>query len=153
MRRFILGDDRTQFTSLPECPGDYVGQDNPAPVVEAHVEQLDLRQFGFEGIDPLATGRPSYHPALLLKICIYGYPSRIQSSRGLEHETQRRVELMWRIGRLMPDFKTIADFREASGPASAPRRPPRIMADPSNQPGGQPKQCLQSAPHITSGTF
>jgi transposase len=102
---------------LPECLDDYVGEDNPVRVVEAFVEQLDLREMGFEGVDPLATGRPSCHPAVLLKIYIYGYLSRIKSSRRLERETQRNVELMWLIGRLTPDFKTIANFRKDNGRA------------------------------------
>ena len=117
MKRFIEGEDRAQVTLLPECLDDYVGPDNPVRVVEAFVEQLDLRQMGFEGIDPLATGRPSYHPAVLLKLYIYGYLNRIQSSRRLEREAQRNVELMWLTGRLMPDFKTIANFRKDNGPA------------------------------------
>ena len=117
MKRFIEGEDRTQVTLLPECLDDYVGLDNPVRVVEAFVEQLDLRQMEFEGIDPLATGRPSYHPAVLLKIYIYGYLNRLQSSRRLEREAQRNVELMWLTGRLRPDFKTIANFRRDNGPA------------------------------------
>ena len=117
MKRFIEGEDRSQFVLLPECLEDYVGPENPVRVVEAFVEQLDLRQMGFEGIDPLATGRPSYHPAVLLKLYIYGYLNRIQSSRRLEREAQRNVELMWLTGRLMPDFKTIANFRKDNGPA------------------------------------
>jgi transposase len=102
---------------LPECLDDYVDQDNPVRVVEAFVDHLDLRQIGFQGMDPLATGRPSYHPSVLLKIYIYGYLNRIQSSRRLEREAQRNVELMWLSGRLMPDFKTIANFRKDNGPA------------------------------------
>ena len=102
---------------LPECVEDYVGPDNPVRVVEAFVEQLDLRAMGFEGSDPQATGRPAYHPSVLLKIYIYGYLNRIQSSRRLEHETQRNIELMWLTGRLMPDFKTIANFRKDNGRA------------------------------------
>src|SRR5512144_2818398 len=117
MKRFIEGEDRTQVTLLPERLDDYVGPDNPARVVEAFVEQLDLRQMGFAGGDPLATGRPSYHPAVLLKLYIYGYLNRIQSSRRLELEAQRNVELMWLTGRLMPDFKTIANFRKDNGSA------------------------------------
>jgi len=115
MKRFIEGADRTQAMLLPECVEDYVGPDNPVRVVEAFVEQLDLRAMGFEGSDPQATGRPAYHPSVLLKIYIYGYLNRIQSSRRLEHETQRNVELMWLTGRLMPDFKTIANFRKDNG--------------------------------------
>jgi transposase len=117
MKRFIEGADRTQAMLLPECVEDYVGADNPVRVVEAFVEQLDLRAMGFEGSDPQATGRPAYHPSVLLKIYIYGYLNRIQSSRRLEHETQRNIELMWLTGRLMPDFKTIANFRKDNGRA------------------------------------
>lgn len=117
MKRFIEGADRTQAMLLPECVEDYVGHDNPVRVVEAFVEQLDLRAMGFESSDPQATGRPAYHPSVLLKIYIYGYLNRIQSSRRLEHETQRNIELMWLTGRLMPDFKTIANFRKDNGRA------------------------------------
>jgi transposase len=117
VKRFIEGADRTQVMLLPECVEDYVGPDNPVRVVEAFVEQLDLRAMGFEGSEPEATGRPAYHPAVLLKIYIYGYLNRIQSSRRLEHETQRNIELMWLTGRLMPDFKTIANFRKDNGAA------------------------------------
>jgi transposase len=115
MKRFIEGEDRNQVTMLPECLEDYVDQDNPVRVVEAFVDQLDLRQIGFQGMDPLATGRPSYHPSVLLKIYIYGYLNRIQSSRRLEREAQRNIELMWLSARLMPDFKTIANFRKDNG--------------------------------------
>jgi transposase len=117
MKRFIEGANRAQAMLLPECIEDYVGAENPVRVVEAFVEQLDLRAMGFEGSDPHATGRPAYHPAVLLKIYIYGYLNRIQSSRRLEHETQRNIELMWLTGRLMPDFKTIANFRKDNGRA------------------------------------
>jgi len=115
MKRFVEGEDRNQVSMLPECLEDYVDQDNPVRVVEAFVEQLDLRQIGFQGMDPLATGRPSYHPSVLLKIYIYGYLNRIQSSRRLEREAQRNIELMWLSARLMPDFKTIANFRKDNG--------------------------------------
>jgi transposase len=117
VKRFIEGTDRSQAMLLPECVEDYVGPDNPVRVVEAFVEQLDLRAMGFEGSAPQATGRPAYHPSVLLKIYIYGYLNRIQSSRRLEHETRRNIELMWLTGRLMPDFKTIANFRKDNGPA------------------------------------
>jgi transposase len=117
MKRFIEGTDRSQAMLLPECIEDYIGPDNPVRVVEAFVEQLDLRAMGFEGSEPEATGRPAYHPAVLLKIYIYGYLNRIQSRRRLEHETQRNIELMWLTGRLMPDFKTIANFRKDNGAA------------------------------------
>jgi len=111
MRRFIEGEDRTQITLLPECLDDYVGEDNPVRVVEVFVDELDLGALGFEGVDPAATGRPAYHPSVLLKLYIYGYLNRLQSSRRLEREAQRNVELMWLARRLAPDFKTIADFR------------------------------------------
>src|ERR1700676_1935110 len=117
MKRFIEGADRNQVMFFPESVEDYVGADNPVRIVEAFVEQLDLREMGFEGTDPLATGGLAYHPAGMLKIYIYGYLNRIQSSRRLEHETQRNVELMWLTGRLTPDFKTIANFRKDNGPA------------------------------------
>jgi transposase len=115
MKRFIEGEDRSQVTLLPECLDDYIAEDNPVRVVDAYVEELDLQQLGFEGAEPAATGRPAYHPAVLLKIYIYGYLNRIQSSRRLEREAQRNVELMWLTGRLAPDFKTIADFRRDNG--------------------------------------
>src|SRR5499427_5673777 len=117
MKRFIEGEDRSQVTLLPECLDDYIAEDNPIRVVEAYVEELDLEELGFEGAEPAPTGRPAYHPAVLLKIYIYGYLNRIQSSRRLEREAQRNVELMWLTGRLAPDFKTIADFRRDNGKA------------------------------------
>lgn len=116
MKRFIEGEDRRQVTMLPECLDDYIGEDNPVRVVDVFVEELDLQSLGFDGVNPAATGRPAYHPAVLLKLYIYGYLNRIQSSRRLEREAQRNVELMWLTGRLAPDFKTIADFRRNSGP-------------------------------------
>jgi transposase len=117
MKRFIEGKSRTQSTLLPDCLDDYVGEDNPVRVIEAFVEQLELKEMGFAGAEPKATGRPAYHPAVLLKIYIYGYLNRIQSSRRLERETQRNLELIWLTGRLAPDFKTIADFRRDNGTA------------------------------------
>lgn len=115
MKRFIEGEGRQQVTLLPECLDDFVGADNPVRVVDAFVDELDLGTLGFDGTSPAATGRPSYHPAVLLKIYIYGYLNRIQSSRRLERECQRNLELMWLTGRLAPDFKTIADFRHDNG--------------------------------------
>ena len=103
MKRFIEGEDRSQVTLLPECLNDYVTEDNPVRVVDAFVDELDLQELGFEGAEPAETGRPSYHPSVLLKIYIYGYLNRIQSSRRLERETQLSVELMWLTGRLTPD--------------------------------------------------
>ena len=117
MKRFIEGEDRTQITLLPECLDDYIAEDNPIRAVEVFIDELDLGTLGFAGVAPAATGRPSYHPAILLKLYLYGYLNRIQSSRRLEREAQRNVELMWLTGRLSPDFKTIADFRRDNGPA------------------------------------
>jgi len=115
MKRFIEGEDRSQVTLLPECLDDFIGEDNPVRVIDAFVGELDLQELGFAGVEPATTGRPSYHPGLLLKIYIYGYLNRLQSSRRLEREAQRNVELMWLTGRLAPDFKTIADFRRDNG--------------------------------------
>lgn len=115
MKRFIEGADRGQSTMLPELLDDYVDDDNQVRVVDVFVDQLDLAALGFERVRPAATGRPAYHPAVLLKLYIYGYLNRIQSSRRLEREAQRNVELMWLTGRLKPDFKTIANFRKDNG--------------------------------------
>src|SRR6516165_1204884 len=117
MKRFVEGEARSQATLLPEYLDDYIAEDNPVRAVDAFVEELELKMLGFEGAEPALTGRPSYHPAVLLKIYIYGYLNRIPSSRRLERETQRNVELMWLTGRLTPDFKTIADFRKDNGQA------------------------------------
>ena len=117
MKRFVEGEDRRQGVLLPEFLDDYVAEDNLVRVIDVFVDELDLRALGFEGVDPEATGRPAYHPATLLKIYVYGDLNRIQSSRRLERETQRNVELIWLTGRLMPDFKTIADFRKDNGEA------------------------------------
>jgi len=117
MKRFIEGESRTQSTLLPEVLDDYIAETNPVRVVDVFVDEIDLGQMGFGGIEPAATGRPAYHPAVLLKLYIYGYLNRIQSSRRLEREAQRNVELMWLIGRLMPDHKTIANFRKENGKA------------------------------------
>ena len=117
MKRFVEGEDRSQVTLLPECLDDYIETENPVRVIDVFVDELALGELGFAGVEPLATGRPSYHPAVLLKIYIYGYLNRIQSSRRLEREAQRNVELMWLTGRLRPDFKTIANFRKDNGRA------------------------------------
>jgi transposase len=117
MKRFVEGADRQQTTLLPDCVDDYVAEDNPVRAVDAFVDALDLAALGFEGVEPAATGRPAYHPATLLKIYIYGYLNRIPSSRRLERETARNLELIWLTGRLSPDFKTVADFRKDNGPA------------------------------------
>ncbi|MFH7096947.1 transposase, partial [Klebsiella pneumoniae] len=115
MKRFIEGESRNQITLMPACLDDYIDTDNPVRVIDLFVDELDLVELGFDGTVAAATGRPGYHPALLLKIYIYGYLNRIQSSRRLERETQRNVELMWLTGHLSPDFKTIADFRHDNG--------------------------------------
>ena len=115
MKRFIPGADRGQSTLLPECLEDWVDESNSVRVVDAFVDALKLSDLGFKAVEPAATGRPGYHPSPLLKLYIYGYLNRIQSSRRLEHECQRNVELMWLTGRLAPDFKTIADFRHDNG--------------------------------------
>jgi len=117
MKRYVEGESRSQSTLFPESLEDYIAEDNPVRVVDVFVDELDLKEMGFEGAEPEATGRPAYHPATLLKIYIYGYLNRLQSSRRLERETQRNVELIWLTGKLSPDFKTIADFRRDSGKA------------------------------------
>src|SRR6201993_3205800 len=117
MRRFVEGVDRGQRTLFPECLEDWIDEGNPVRAIDAFVEKLELSGLGFAGVAPEATGRPSYHPAVLLKLYIYGYLNRVQSSWRLEREAGRNVEVMWLTGRLIPDHKTIADFRKDSGPA------------------------------------
>src|SRR3974377_797621 len=117
MRRFVEGIDRGQTTLFPECLEDWIDGDNPVRAIEAFVDGLDLSGLGFDGAAPEATGRPSYHPTVLLKLYIYGYLNRAQSSRGVEREAGRNVEVMWLTGRLIPDHKTIADFRKDNGGA------------------------------------
>jgi transposase len=115
MSRFVEGEQRSQLSLLPTSLDEYVDADNPVRVVDVFIEEQDLTALGFSG--PAATGRPGYHPSTLLKIYLYGYLNRIQSSRRLEREANRNVELMWLTGRLAPDFKTIADFRKDNGAA------------------------------------
>ena len=117
MKRFIAGEGRQQIPLLPDCLDDYITADNPVRLVEVFVDELDLTTLGFAGSVPEATGRPAYHPATLLKIYLYGYLNRVPSSRRLERESQRNIELIWLTGRLMPDFKTLADFRKDNGSA------------------------------------
>jgi transposase len=102
---------------LPECLDDFIGESNPVRVIDVFVDALDLAEMGFDGVDPAATGRPAYHPSILLKLYIYGYLNRVHSSRRLEREAGRNVELMWLLSRLAPDHKTIADFRKDNGQA------------------------------------
>jgi transposase len=117
MKRFVEGEDRRQSYLLPEALDDYVAEDNPVRVVEVFIDELDLGGPGFAGVQAAATGRPVYHPSTMLKIYLYGYLDRVQSSRRLEREAQRNIELMWLIGRLAPDFTTIANFRRDNGAA------------------------------------
>ena len=117
MRRFVEGTDRGQSTLFPECLEDWIDENNPVQVIDVFVDALDLGELGFDGVAPEATGRPSYHPSVLLKLYIYGYLNRVQSSRRLEREAGRNVDVMWLTGRLVPDHKTIADFRKDNGGA------------------------------------
>jgi transposase len=117
MKRFVEGADRGQRTLFPECLEDWICEDNPVRAIDVFVDELDLAELSFGGVDPEATGRPSYHPSVLLKLYIYVYLNRVQSSRRLERDAGRNVEVMWLTGRLVPDHKTIADFRKDNGPA------------------------------------
>jgi transposase len=117
MARFVEGTARGQSTLFPECLDDWIDEDNPVRVIDAFVDMLDLAELEFEGVEPAETGRPAYHPSTLLKLYIYGYLNRVQSSRRLEREAGRNVEVMWLLGRLVPDHKTVADFRKDNGRA------------------------------------
>src|SRR6266550_2910244 len=117
MKRFVEGMDRRQTALFPECLEDWICEDNPVRVIEVFVDELDLAELKFEAVVPEVTGRPSYHPSVLLKLYIYGYLNRVQSSRRLEREAGRNVEVIWLTGRLVPDHKTIADFRKDNGRA------------------------------------
>jgi transposase len=117
MKRFIEGVDRSQTTLFPDRLEDWVDADNPVRAIDVFVGELDLFGLGFERVAPKRTGAPAYHPADLLKLYIYGYLNRVQSSRRLEREAGRNVEVMWLMGRLVPDHKTIADFRKDNGRA------------------------------------
>jgi transposase len=117
MKRYVEGVDRGQATLFPEFLDDWIDKDNPVRAIDAFVDALELAELGFEGTTPAETGRPSYHPSALLRLYIYGYLNRVQSSRRLEREAGRNIEVMWLIGRLVPDHKTIADFRKDNGRA------------------------------------
>jgi len=117
MKRFVEGAARAQSALFPECLDDWVDENNPVRVIDAFVDALDLAELGFERVAPAETGRPAYHPSLLLKLYVYGYLNRVQSSRRLEREAGRNVELMWLLSRLVPDHKTVADFRKDNGSA------------------------------------
>ena len=112
MKKFISGEDRHQLALFPERLDDSISDDNPVRFIDLFIDELDLLKLGFDKVEPADTGRPSYHPSTMLKIYIYGYLNRIQSSRRLERETQRNLEVIWLTGRLSPDFKTIADFEK-----------------------------------------
>jgi len=116
MSGFIEGESRTQTTLFPESLDEYVVEDNPVRVIDYFIDDLNLSALGFR-TQPQDTGRPAYHPATMLKLYVYGYLNRVQSSRRLEREAQRNIELMWLMGRLAPDFKTIAEFRKNNGKA------------------------------------
>ena len=117
MKRFVEGADRGQSTLLPECLDEWVEESNSVRVIDCFVDSLDLADLGFEGVEPAATGRPAYHHSVLLKLYIYGYLNRVQSSRRLEREAGRNLKVIWLLGRLVPDDKVIADFRKDNGPA------------------------------------
>jgi len=108
----IQGTDRDQLTLFPEALDDYIAQDNPVRFIDAFVDSLGLQGLGFTRAIPAETGRPPYHPGDLLRLYVYGYLNRIRSSRLLEREAGRNLELVWLLGKLTPDFKTIADFRK-----------------------------------------
>src|SRR5207247_1605722 len=117
MKRFIEGTDRGQSTLFPEYLEDWIDENNSVRVIDVFVDELDLAQLGFYRVAPEVTGRAAYHPSGLLKLYLSGSPYRVQSSRRLERETGRNVEVMWLTGRLVPDHKTIADFRKDNGEA------------------------------------
>jgi transposase len=114
MSGFIEGEDRHQATLFPESLDEYIAEDSAVRVIDVFMDDLDISGLGFK-TEPADTGRPGYHPKIMLKLYVYGYLNRVQSSRRLEREAQRNVELMWLTGRLAPDFKTIADFRKDNG--------------------------------------
>jgi transposase len=116
MKRFIEEADRSQWTLLPESLDDWISEDNPVRAIDAFVDALDLAELGFKA-EPAATGRRSFRPSVHVKLYIYGYVNRVQSNRRLEREAGRNLEVMWLLGRLVPDDKVIADFRKNNGPA------------------------------------
>jgi transposase len=131
MAGFVEGVDRGQGTLLPALLDDYVAGDNPVRAVDVFVDGLDLDKLGFVGVQALDTGRPGYHPRMMLKLYIYGYLNRVPSSRRLERECQRNIEMIWLTGQLAPDFKTIADFR-------------RTMARPFERSAASSSHCAAS---------
>ena len=137
MRRFVEGTDRGQSALFPECLEDWIGEDNPVRVIDVFADELDLAELGFSGVDPEVTGRPSYHPSVLLKLYIYGYLNRVQSSRRLEREAGRNVEVMWLTGRLVPECQISCwrspTRRSSDGAASAFSYPRATTPAPRNQ--------------------
>ena len=133
MKRFVEGVDRGQATLFPEFLDDWIDKDNPVRVIDAFVDAFELAELGFEGTEPAESGRPSYHPSALLKLYIYGYLNRVQSSRRLEREAGRNVEMMWLLGRLVPDHKTIADFRKDNGRAIRRRQQVQSREQPRSE--------------------
>ena len=117
MKRFVEGEDRRQGVLLPQFLDDWVSEENPVRAIDVFVDELDLAALGFDRVQAASTGRPGYHPASMLKLYLYGYLNQVQSSRRLEREAGRNTELMWLLGKLAPDFKTIADFRRDNGEA------------------------------------
>ena len=117
MGRFVEGEDRGQQTMLPACLEDYIAEDNPVRVVDAFIDQLDLAALGFGRVQPAPTGRPAYHPSTLLKIYLYGYLNRIQSSRRLEREAARNLEVIWLLRRLV-SMKAMAPLLLAANPCA-----------------------------------
>jgi transposase len=115
--KHIEGIDRNQITLMPDAIEDYIAEDNPVRFLDIYVDHLDLKDLGFPHVEPEARGRPPYHPGDLLRLYLYGYLFAIRSSRALEREANRNLELIWLLKRLAPDFKTIADFRKDNGQA------------------------------------
>ena len=140
--------DRSQSTLLPECLDDWVGESNLVSAVDAFVDALDLAKLGFKDVEPAATGRPGYHPVPFLKLYIYGYLDRIQSSRRLEREARRNLEVIWLFHRLSPDDKTIADFRKDKGTA-IPVRAANAVSDPLCQ---RPRSTLRTTTILRSSS-
>ena len=139
MQGFVQGADRQQTTLLPECLDDWVDEGNSIRAVDVFVDALELRDLGFDGVDPAATGRPAYHPSPMLKLYIYGYLNRVQSSRRLEREAGRNLEVMWLTGRLAPDHKTIAPQGQWPSDQEGLRAIRRVV--PQDGPAGEGQRC------------
>jgi hypothetical protein len=140
MKRFIEESERTQLTLLPESLDDYIGESNPVRAIEAFVAHLDLAELGFEVV-PEATGRPGYRSSVLLRLYICGYLNRISSSRCLEREAGRNLEVIWLLGRLAPDDKVIADFPERQWSRDQEGMREVRRAVPADRAAGEGKRC------------